>query len=351
MPHRTIVNSDQMLVGIFLCLVSDSLIRPLAGGAALSAYGRVISAVICAGVVYLMLRMMFRGCASEAFIAVLAGKSTVSKPVLGLLTASFLLGAGRSLQQTEKFYRYVTGEGLSIAVLMCIVLAVSLYAAFSGFETVLRAGSVLLFFLACSIVLILVGNAPQMRLENLQIPTSPLQDIWSSCTKGFNLTPELLLIAVFAHSCRQKNPSSILRNSLLLTVVVDLLLTVVSELVMGQFEALQVQPIHTLARLGGISVFRRLDAVHVSIWLLVSIFRTALLCVGLGEVLRPLIAQRYRQAALWCVAVPVLVVAGCMYIIPEGIQQWVETGLVFTGAVSIWYAVTKEKKKWGKESG
>ncbi len=351
MPHKTIVNADQLLMGIFLCLICDSLIRPMAGGAALPAYGRIVSAVICAGAVYLLFQVVLRNCRQEAFIAVLAGKSTASKAVLILLTGSFLVGAGRSLQQTEKFYRYVTGEGMPLAVLMLLVLAVSVYAAFCGFETILRAGSVLLFFLGVSVLLILVGNAPQMRLENLQIPQQPLQDIWNSCIKGFNLTPELLLLGVFAHSCRQKKVNEILRGSLLAAVGVDLLLTVVSELVMGQFEALQVQPIHTLARLGGISVFRRLDAVHVSIWLLVSVFRTALLCVGLGEVVRPLVVERCKRAVIWLSAIPILAVAGAMYSMPEAWQQWGETGLVFISTAAVWFTAKREAVRWEKRCG
>ncbi|MEG2405320.1 MAG: hypothetical protein RSC01_10410, partial [Oscillospiraceae bacterium] len=50
--------------------------------------------------------------------------------------------------------------------------------------------------------------------------------------------------------------------------VVYILFAVFSELVFANSAVLLSQPAQTLARLGGISVFKRLDAVHIAIWIL-----------------------------------------------------------------------------------
>ena len=108
-------------------------------------------------------------------------------------------------------------------------------------------------------------------------------------------------------------------------------------------KALQVQPIHTLGKIGGISIFRRLDAVHVSVWLLIAVFRTALLCVGLGEVLRPLLPSKAKQAAVWVVALPIFC-CGC-FVIPcarVGAAMG-RTFFVFAAGAGIAFAMRKEK--------
>ncbi len=341
MPHKTIINAEQLLIAVFLCLICDSLIRPITGGAALSAYGRVFSAIVSAALVFLLFRPVLKVCQRETFTATLAGTSKESGIVLVLLSLCFLEGAARSLQQSEMFYRYVSGETLQLTVFLTVILLACIYAAYTGVETLMRTGTILAFFLAGSIFLIVVGNAPQMRIENLQIPQSPIQDTWTGCVKGFNLTPELLLLGIFSHSCKEEKTTKILTNLLILFVLSDFVLTILSELVLGAFEALQVQPIHTLARLGGISVFRRLDALHVSVWLLVSVFRTALLCAGLGDVLRPLFSSHIKHKAVLFAGVPIFFVARGMYYIPEIIQQWGETALVFAAAMAILVLVPK----------
>ena len=350
MPHKTIINSEQLLIAVFLCLICDSLIRPITGGAALSAYGRIFSAIVSAVLVFLLFKPVLKVCQRETFPATLAGKSKGSHIILALLSLCFLEGAARSLQQSEMFYRYVSGETLQLTVFLIVMLLVCLYAAYTGVETLMRTGTILIFFLATSVFLIIVGNAPQMRIENLQIPKSPIQDTWTGCMKGFNLTPELLLLGIFGHSCKEKRTTKLLTNLLILVILSDFTLTMLSELVLGAFEALQVQPIHTLARLGGISVFRRLDALHVSVWLLVSVFRTALLCAGLGDVLRPLFSSHVKHKAILFAGVPIFFVARGMYYVPEIVQQWGETALVFVAAMSILVLVPKGEQLCVKTS-
>ncbi len=351
MPHKTTISSEQLLISVFLCLICDSLIRPTTGGAALSAYGRFFSAVLSAIVVFLIFMPILKRCGTESFTAALAGKSKGSHLILILLSLCFLEGAARSLQQSEMFYRYVTGETLQLTVFLGLMLAVCIYAAYAGVETLMRTGTILVFFLAASVCLIVVGNAPQMRMENLQIPESPIGDTESGCLKGFNLTPELLLLGLFSHCCKEKNTTKILGNLLLLVVLSDSVLTMLGELVLGQFGALQVQPIHTLARLGGISVFRRLDSLHISVWLLVSVFRTGLLCAGLADVLRPLFSNHFKHKAALFAGIPVFFVARSMYYVPELVQQWGETALVFAAAVAILLLIPKGEKQWVKTNG
>lgn len=332
MGHKTLVSSRQLLWGVILCLVCNSLISPAAGAARLPAWGRILAAAISAAVVWLLLRPFMKTSCKERFVALLAGYGRGGKFCLVLFCLCFALAAGRGLERTETFYRYVSSETLPLAVFVVLLLAICLYAARCGLETLLRVGLVLLVLTAASLALVLAGNAGQMRLENLQLPRQPVRLAMESLAAGFSVAPELLLLGVFAHSAPRARPASLLVRALTAAVAVDLVLACAVELALGQFGALQVQPLHTLARIGSISVFRRLDAVHVSVWLLAAAFRTALLCAGLGETLRPLLPAKIRRQALWLAAVPVLAAAAAGYFLPEWLLGTVQTALVLAAA-------------------
>lgn len=346
MPHKTTVSLRQLGCGVFLCLVCESLIRPMAGGAALPAYSRVMAGVLCGFAVWFLLRWFCRVTAREEFIALLAGRGKGSRLALVLMAISFSLGAGRSLEQTETFYRYVSAEGLALGVFLLLALAICLYAARIGLESLLRTGSILFALFLLSALLLLVGNAPAMRLEQLQILEDPVKNIIESCVKGFHLTPELLLLGLYSHTACPSKSEGLLVRVLTGAVAVDIFLACITELVLGPFGAMQIQPLHTLARIGGISVFRRIDAIHVAIWLLVSLFRTALLCAGLSRVMRPLLPKQIREA-VWLPAVPVLLCCWFAYLYPIGQLLWLQTIAVMASAFTVVFSLQIGKGKGG----
>ena len=89
---------------------------------------------------------------------------------------------------------------------------------------------------------------------------------------------------------------------------------------------------------------RRIDAIHVAIWLLISLFRTALLCAGLSKVLRPLLPERLREMT-WLTALPVL--AGCWfaYLCPIGQLLWLQTIAVMASTFTVVFLLWLSKKK------
>ena len=56
----------------------------------------------------------------------------------------------------------------------------------------------------------------------------------------------------------------------------DSLLALLGEMTLGAAYTSETQPVYTIARLGGLSVFRRLDALHVGVWLLLFLIKISL---------------------------------------------------------------------------
>ena len=116
MGHKTIVSPRQLLWGVILCLVCSSLISPAAGAARLPAWGRILAAAASAALVWLLLLPFMAASGRERFVAMLAGYGRGGKVCLVLFSLCFALAAGRGLERTETFYRYVSPDTLPLAV-------------------------------------------------------------------------------------------------------------------------------------------------------------------------------------------------------------------------------------------
>ena len=89
------------------------------------------------------------------------------------------------------------------------------------------------------------------------------------------------------------------------------LLALLGEMTLGVAYAEESQPVYTIARLGGLSVFRRLDALHVGVWLLLFLIKISLYFAGfikLWQNLRPCKGHCPYWVALGAVALVFLAV-------------------------------------------
>ena len=120
----------------------------------------------------------------------------------------------------------------------------------------------------------LVSNLGGMHLSNLTFQPFDFPEVLRTAARGFTLPPELPLFCLLSlHANREKRRP--LLKTLALLCVFYIGLTFCSEAVLGMKAQLQQQTIHTLSRLGSISVFRRLDALHIAAWMLAELCKVA----------------------------------------------------------------------------
>ncbi len=89
------------------------------------------------------------------------------------------------------------------------------------------------------------------------------------------------------------------------------LLALLGEMTLGTAYTSESQPVYTIARLGGLSVFRRLDALHVGVWLLLFLIKISLYFAGfikLWQSIKPCKGHCPYWAALAAVMVTFLAV-------------------------------------------
>ena len=116
---------------------------------------------------------------------------------------------------------------------------------------------------------------------------------------------------------------------------------VLGEAVLGAGYADQSHPVYTIARLGGVSVFRRLDAVHVSIWMLLALLRLMLSVWALWQILDGLLPTARSR---WILVAGGGALAALLALCTAQQLEWVCGGLL---ALTLAAALLPKRRKTG----
>lgn len=256
-----------------------------------------------------------------------------------LLATVLLLSAGMELVQCLRFYNHVLAEQLPVLCFLLLALGTAGCAASRSIRALDRAALLILALLGGSLVLLTVSVEPQMRTENLLYAVQPVQAFSHAFWLRAALLPEYLLLPLLGGPAGPGEARRGYAWLLGLSFGLEGLLTVLSEAVLGQAAARQSQPVYTIARLGGISVFRRLDAVHMAVWLLLFFLRVGLYLWAILWLVRGPQPPKHPAAGSALGAAAILVVFGCLWLCPAAHYAYlVQQGLLWLllGSVVFW---------------
>ncbi len=295
MSERPIVGARQLCMLLFLSLAVDMVIRSLTASGMPSAQKAIPAALLDAAIVSLLLIAPLRG-QRLGTGAAWNGKAWGTKFLL--FSAALLLaaaGAGAAARASE-FFRYVSDEPLPALVIYAVFFAVVLYALRSGVESLARAAGIAAGIFLASMLLMLAPNLGGMRLFHLSYEPFDLPSILEIAARGFTLPPELLLLFLL-RPCVGETERVPLHRTILALALFYIGLSFCVQAVLGPAAQSQTQTIHTLSRLGSLSVFRRLDALHIAAWMLAALCRLAALACGVRYATARLLPQGQRRYA------------------------------------------------------
>lgn len=329
--HFTARGLGQVLL---LALLADLTIRPFGQGSSTTAQQMLPAAVLDTSVT-LALMLPVLALARRAALCPAPGAHGADARhrsrlcLLALLAAVFALGGAEGIVRMEGFLRYVSEEPLAHGLVYGLLLAATGYAMWCGPQALARASGPLLCLFALSAVLLVLSNARAMRLENLSAAPFRLDGVMRAAAGGFRLPAELAVFAFFVPEAEGR-PARACRNALWCLCVVYMVLTLTAELVLGAQAQVQSQPVHALARLGHLSVFRRLDAAHLAVWVLAGLGKAAAFALALRRAFGLLLPASRRRWAPFCalaaLAAGIGVCAALSYGAAEGVLT-VLTGL------------------------
>ena len=260
------ISAKQAGVLLFLVLCADAVVQPF--GVQNNASAQIAIPVFC-----------FQAAILIGFVLLLVRLPDAQPRTLAaavLLLASCVFSAASALLRTEQFYRYSSDEALPISLTLGVLLLCVIYAITCHTHTLARAAGLLLWLFLASVGLLLIANYGGLSLVNLAYGQTGL---WQESIQALQLPAELLVCFLLCKDTPRKTQRSFLQ-AIVSVAAVQILLCLYTELVMGSNAQAHSQMLHTLTRLGGISVFKRLDALHVAVWMLLFLLKITLLVSG-----------------------------------------------------------------------
>ena len=262
-----------------------------------------------------------------------------------LLTAAvLLLSAGTTISEANGFLGFTGDWQLPFALFLLPVIGLVWYAVRLGAEGFARVGGVLFVLFLASIVMVAISNLRDLRLENLNAGTLPVGEITQAVQGGFYLSPVFLAGTVLS---RKVESGARLRWTKLLVLIFAtyVLIAVLSELVLGGFAWSQRQPFYTLARIGNLSVFRRLDSLYASIWLMALLLKLIVEAAALELLVRAALPERGKHYSVTITMVGIGCTGVFLYtFFSQEVFRWITWGGV-TAVLLLIFSIKRGRRK------
>lgn len=269
-----------------------------------------------------------------------------SKAFCGLLSALMLLSAALEIIQGERFYSQAMRTGLPVEIFLFLLFVAVFYGVYSGLNALTRTAAAVIALTAISMGLLLLSVLPQLRFVNLQPSALNGGELARDFASQFYLAPELILWAVLwrpEHSQNRKyRPSAVF----VWLFAAQALFCLLGEMTLGPAYQQEEQPLFTIARLGGISVFRRLDALHACVWLLLFFVKITLYFSLFTQSIRQVFPKLRGHSAYYLAVAGVIGVFLAAWGQAEQTAYWVQQGTCL--ALLLWlglFRITAGRKR------
>ena len=212
----------------------------------------------------------------------------------------FLLCAVLTVFSTEQFMvNAIYPQAWPVFFILTLTLAAG-YAAHLGLESIARCGFIIFIVFVCGVAFAFLGNWRQINLIFIRpLGTGGFGEVLRIAVNLTARSPEILLFAVLlpnlGKDAKKKRGAIyyLLLSSLLLEIIVFLISAVLGQLAEGE-----AFPFYTVGSLAKISIFQRLDAVHMSIWVLTAFVRMGLFLWAAVELFQSLMPVKKHRFVL-----------------------------------------------------
>lgn len=241
------------------------------------------------------------------------------------LAIFFLLFAlGVLIQTVSAFSYFLTSEvypDTSPWLFILLLMAVGAYAASMGYEPTARYGSFV--FIAFLIALVFAGISllPQAEWEYLRPPVyNTMKEQWKLFL-NLTLGNAEIIALLFLFPAVNKSKQSVFWKWSALSLVILEIIFVVSTAVLGDYAQSQRFPFYTVTKIAQVSIFERLDSLHVAIWVFMVLVRLALFLEVAGKSLARLLPKKAGKYSVCICAAAVAFIAGSLIDEPGVLQK------------------------------
>lgn len=212
----------------------------------------------------------------------------------------FLLSAVLTVFSTEQFMvNAVYPEASPVFFILTLTLAAA-YAAHLGLESIARSGFIIFIVFILGVAFAFLGNWEQINLIFIRpLGAGGFGEVLRIAVSLTARSPEILLFAVLLPNLPKNGgrKRGVLYYLLLSSLVLEIIVFLISA-VLGQLAEGEAFPFYTVGTLAKISIFQRLDAVHMSIWVLTAFIRMGLYLWAAVEMFQSLMPVKKHRFVL-----------------------------------------------------
>lgn len=201
-----------------------------------------------------------------------------------------------------------------------------------GYEPTARFGSFVLAALLLALLFVGISLWPQVQWEFLRPPS---YDGWQSQLFLFiNLTLGNVETAalLFLIPAVNQNKRSVFWKWSLLSVVTLAAIFLFTAAALGDYAKSQRFPFYTVTKIAEVSIFQRLDSLHVALWVFITLVRLALFLEVSGKSLARMMPKKASKYAVAVCAALAAVLSGILTEKPDVLEA---LGNFFAGGVPV----------------
>lgn len=290
------IGNMQLLILLFLSRLFNTLTHIPGMGSTVSGTAMLYSNLIGAGVlllVFLPLIVMANRFPERSVVMNLrAGFGGFGSLCGGLYYAFLVLLAAQTLAQFQLFMTDAVFPEASVWVIILPILLVAAYAAHVGIEGIARAGFLIFLAFWAAFALIILSSVPNIEIYNV-VPLEQdavreiLQGVYAVVSRSAEPVLFCLLLPYAGNKTFYAAAGFTVLSFSTQEIIAFFILTV-----LGSFSYSQTFPFFSLASMSEISVFQRMDALYMGIWVFVAFIRLSLLLLLASDIIKFILPDR-----------------------------------------------------------
>lgn len=225
----------------------------------------------------------------------------VSKVLLVIYALYFIYVAINTLSYCNFFITSSLFTNANVMIITAMLLLVCIYGVTVGIEAIARFSTIALIFVVVSFSIILLSVTPKADILNITwVGDDMLMSFIKSVNFNISQNSEIVLtlvLSAFSTKDVRRGYLGFLGGISVFFVVLSVALISV----LGKFLSTQIFPIYTLSTMAEIPVLERLDALHISMWILMGVIKATVYIFSAIFLLKKMCGEKSHKILEWIV--------------------------------------------------
>lgn len=178
------------------------------------------------------------------------------------------------------------------------IMIVCVYIASNKIQGLARMSGLVFVAFVISFLFIIIASFDKIQLLNIKPSIeSPAIDFFGTILDGIGKNMELISLLLILPYLNTSPKKTIFRYLILVLVTVEIL-AFLNVSVLGDFAQKQLFPFYSVATISEMSIFQRLDSIHMAIWVTLSVIKISLYLFLANKCLCTIIPKKYNKISL-----------------------------------------------------